>query len=343
MARNYSNIALDTTLAGAIGAGAPSLVVASAAGWPVAPFAAVIDPGAAIEEVVEVTVKVGTTFTITRGFDGTTAQAHSAGATVRHAAIAGDFTDLQSADSTHAALTTTAHGGIVASSDPRLSDARTPIAHAATHASAGSDPVTLAESQITNLVVDLAAKQTAIAHGRAVISGTTQYSIPGVEPTATATQVIAANIVRYCPILVVTPITIDQLMIEVTGAGAGGTTARLGIYVADTSWQPGALIVDAGTVAVDSLGVKAAGVGVTLQPGRYLTALNSDGAPTLRVVRGGGMYTGFNVALGATPGISSPNVAQAYGVFPGTGTAWTGAGGTALGPLQYIWSRISVP
>jgi hypothetical protein len=42
---------------------------------------------------------------------------------------------------THAALTTAAHGGIVASSDSRLSNARTPTTHASTHASGGSDPV----------------------------------------------------------------------------------------------------------------------------------------------------------------------------------------------------------
>ncbi len=41
----------------------------------------------------------------------------------------------------HASLTTTAHGGIVASSDSRLTNARTPTAHASTHASAGSDPI----------------------------------------------------------------------------------------------------------------------------------------------------------------------------------------------------------
>lgn len=42
--------------------------------------------------------------------------------------------------------------------DVRLSDARTPTLHAATHVAAGADPVTLAESQVTNLVSDLAAK-----------------------------------------------------------------------------------------------------------------------------------------------------------------------------------------
>lgn len=58
----------------------------------------------------------------------------------------------------HAALTTSAHGGIVASTDPRLSDPRSPTAHASSHAAAGSDALTLAQSQVTGLVSDLAAK-----------------------------------------------------------------------------------------------------------------------------------------------------------------------------------------
>ena len=68
-----------------------------------------------------------------------------------------------SARSAHEALTTTAHGGIVASTDSRLTDARTPTVHASAHTSIGSDPLTLAQSQITNLVSDLAAKVTAVS------------------------------------------------------------------------------------------------------------------------------------------------------------------------------------
>jgi hypothetical protein len=42
--------------------------------------------------------------------------------------------------------------------DSRLSNARTPTAHASTHSAAGSDPLTLSQSQITNLTTDLAAR-----------------------------------------------------------------------------------------------------------------------------------------------------------------------------------------
>lgn len=46
---------------------------------------------------------------------------------------------------THAGLTTTAHGGIVASSDGRLTNARTPTAHKTSHAVGGSDVLSPAD------------------------------------------------------------------------------------------------------------------------------------------------------------------------------------------------------
>lgn len=49
-------------------------------------------------------------------------------------------------------------GQVAKGSDSRLTDSRTPTTHAASHASGGGDPLTLAESQITNLGTDLAAK-----------------------------------------------------------------------------------------------------------------------------------------------------------------------------------------
>jgi hypothetical protein len=50
--------------------------------------------------------------------------------------------------------------GFVASNDPRLTDARTPTAHAASHGSGGTDPVTVAQAQVAGLVAALAAKMT---------------------------------------------------------------------------------------------------------------------------------------------------------------------------------------
>lgn len=51
----------------------------------------------------------------------------------------------------------TTSGTVAAGDDSRLSDARTPTAHASTHASAGSDPLALAQSQVTGLPAALLA------------------------------------------------------------------------------------------------------------------------------------------------------------------------------------------
>jgi hypothetical protein len=52
-------------------------------------------------------------------------------------------------------------GKPLAATDASVTNARTPTAHASTHAAAGSDPVTISESQITNLTSDLAALRVA--------------------------------------------------------------------------------------------------------------------------------------------------------------------------------------
>jgi hypothetical protein len=68
-------------------------------------------------------------------------------------------TDINSGTLNIARIPTGTSGTTVAlGNDSRFTDSRTPTAHAASHASAGSDPITVAQSQVTNLVTDLAAK-----------------------------------------------------------------------------------------------------------------------------------------------------------------------------------------
>jgi len=93
-------------LVGGITGAAASLIVDVTTGLPTAPFTLLLDPGAATEEVIEVTGVGGTTLTVTRGVDGTSAQSHSNGAEIRHAYSARDFQDSRN----HEANTTTAHG-----------------------------------------------------------------------------------------------------------------------------------------------------------------------------------------------------------------------------------------
>ena len=89
--RNYSSTAVATTLANAISNASTTCLVVATSGFPAAPFIARIDADTAYEELVLVTNVAGTTLTITRGYDSTSAQAHSAGASFRHAVAAIDL------------------------------------------------------------------------------------------------------------------------------------------------------------------------------------------------------------------------------------------------------------
>jgi hypothetical protein len=99
--RKYSSRSQQSTLTGAITAGATSMTVVSGTtllGGQSIPagstFTLVIDPDTALEEIVDATAVSTNTFTIERSVDTVGgAQAHSAGAVVRHMAIGRDFRD----------------------------------------------------------------------------------------------------------------------------------------------------------------------------------------------------------------------------------------------------------
>ena len=111
--RNYSSRSQQTTLTSAVTAGASTMVVQSgtallggvtiSAGTT---FTIVVDPDTALEEIVDATAVSTNTFTITRAIDGSSAQAHSAGAVVRHMAIGRDYREAN----VHIESSTGVHG-----------------------------------------------------------------------------------------------------------------------------------------------------------------------------------------------------------------------------------------
>lgn len=120
--RYYSSVAAETTLVASITNGNTSIQIASATGLPaLTPFTLALDYEAATEELVEVTAVAGTTLTVTRGIDGTSAAAHNAGARVRHVSSARDFSDSR----THENTATNVHGTAVGSSVVGTNDTQT--------------------------------------------------------------------------------------------------------------------------------------------------------------------------------------------------------------------------
>lgn len=87
--KDWAGGAPATTLNGAINAAVTSITIQSGTGQPsggaAGKFVMVIDRGLATEEKVLVTSRTGTTLnTVQRGYDGTSAQSHSNGATIEH-------------------------------------------------------------------------------------------------------------------------------------------------------------------------------------------------------------------------------------------------------------------
>jgi hypothetical protein len=96
--RSYAGAAVQTTLSGSISSGAGSGTLAgTVTSWPTTPsFSIVVDPGIAAEEKILCTRSGSTLTFVTRGYDGTTAAAHSSGAVVYLVPTAVDFDEANS-------------------------------------------------------------------------------------------------------------------------------------------------------------------------------------------------------------------------------------------------------
>lgn len=82
--RQYKGAAAATTITAGINTSDTTCTLAATTGWPSTasvPFYVVIDPGTSAEEKCSATIS-GSTLTLTRAQDDTTASAHSAGATI---------------------------------------------------------------------------------------------------------------------------------------------------------------------------------------------------------------------------------------------------------------------
>jgi hypothetical protein len=108
--RYYSAVAQDTTLTNTITSSSTTVTVAGVSGYPSSfPFVLALDYNTSSEELVTVTNVAGLTLTLgTRGYNGTTAVSHNAGAVIRHVITAQDLTDAQ--NHYDKALSAGAHG-----------------------------------------------------------------------------------------------------------------------------------------------------------------------------------------------------------------------------------------
>ena len=106
MTRKFSSISVETTLASGISNSATTITVASGTGTAlmggvtlaagnVDQFTVALDPDTQNEEIVFVTAVSSDTLTVVRGRAGSSAIAHSAGATVKHVLTSSDLTAFE--------------------------------------------------------------------------------------------------------------------------------------------------------------------------------------------------------------------------------------------------------
>jgi len=95
--REFSGAVLTTTLSANISNSASSISVADGSTFPSGtnPFVIVIDRGSSSEEKILISSRSSNTFTVdTRGYDGTTAVAHTSGSFVDHVLDASVIQDM---------------------------------------------------------------------------------------------------------------------------------------------------------------------------------------------------------------------------------------------------------
>lgn len=176
--RNFSNSAVETQLAVSVTDSITVLQLTSVTGWPAAPFTIIVDADEITEEVCLVTGLSGTTATVTRGFNGTSAVAHTAGAKVKHAAVAADFIEanahVNAVDGVHGVL-----GDVVGTTDAQTLTNKT-------ISGASNTLFAIPQSAVTGLVSDLAAKAVYPAQsGQAgKVLGTNGTAVSWVAPVA---------------------------------------------------------------------------------------------------------------------------------------------------------------
>lgn len=105
--RHYSSNARETTITGSVSSSDVTIQVDNPVGYPVStPFIIHVELGTSNEEIMLVTGVAGNTWTVTRGYDSSTALPHEPGAKVVHGVSAIDFEDAAS----HINATSNVHG-----------------------------------------------------------------------------------------------------------------------------------------------------------------------------------------------------------------------------------------
>jgi hypothetical protein len=281
--RKYSSRSQQTTLSAALTATATTATVGSGptllGGATISAgekFTVVIDPDTALEEIVDVTAVSTNTLTIVRGIDGSgtegvTGVAHSAGAIVKHMAIARDYREAN----THIESTTGhgATGAVVGTTNTQTLTNKT--ISAADNTLTGVVTLTGTQTLTNKTLTSPVISSLTLGDGNIVFEGATadafETTLTVADPTADRTVTIpdaTTTLVGTDTTQTLTNKTLTSPTITGTGAIAGTFTGNLtgnvtgnvsgsagtvtnGVYTTDTGTVTSAMIANGAIVDAD--------------------------------------------------------------------------------------------
>lgn len=156
------------------------------------------------------------------------------------------------------------------------------------------------------------------------------YTAPGVRGAAALT-VFTKDKAAFIPFYVTETATFDRMGISVS-TGQASTNGRLAIYADDGHGQPGALVLDAGTVVTTATAAVEATINQQLTPGLYWLACVTQGGttqPTLYATNAPTIHVGAGSLANAMTGMSAYSQTSVSGAF----STYSAAGAMAFSPV----------
>ena len=169
--------------------------------------------------------------------------------------------------------------------------------------------------------------------------GTLAQSAPGyyysTASSATSTSTRSDGVLYASPVYIPRICILDRIGMEVTVAGSANSVLRLGVYASNSYGQPGARMLDAGTIDGTSATYQEIAIALTIpSPGWYWVAAAPQGSPsptqpTMRVSTGNTAGMGWSTAsvISSGSGSTGYNNNSVAGALPDPFTI-SGASGT---------------